>query len=187
MEKILTTNEIITVEINRRPRQHDFEDIIDAARVEADNYGDMPWENCCGYEHTTQDIRSCHEGLRGSAGFVSGEGLVIELSQIDYDEYPGASKQVKAELLAQCKRQILEQLVDWYSNGWQYWGVVIEYAGFYAACWGIDSDEMIEYYKVELAGEIVHEMEAEGYQITGQRHNEAPARRVTRNYVVEGR
>ena len=66
------------------------------------------------------------------------------------------------------RRRTLDQLVKWYTDGWQWWGVKCEYLGFEDSVWGIDDDEYAENeVRVEIACEVAHQMQEAGFTVNG--------------------
>jgi hypothetical protein len=108
-----------------------------------------------------------------------GERYVIQLPAGDtdgvyrYARERGASRQVAAEALAAARRQTIAQLVNWYEDGWQWYGVRCRYDtlgdDFEASLWGIDDAEYAEReIKVEMALDVAHQLEKAGYTVTGK-------------------
>jgi len=80
---------------------------------------------------------------------------------------------VAAEALAAARRQTIAQLVNWYENGWQWYGVRCRYDAlgdeFEASLWGIDDAEYAEReIKVEMALDVADQLEQAGYTVTGK-------------------
>jgi len=111
----------------------DFEEILDATEIIRDEFNETPWANCDGFEHTATPERRMPdeadaEAMRGNA-WCDREHVIIQLEPgEDWGIYKharenGASRQVAAESVAVSRRQTLDQLCHWYSDGWEWWGV----------------------------------------------------------------
>lgn len=173
---ILTSDKIIKVEtiVTESDRVVDFQDILDSVSVNYDEYmDDAPWDNCDGWEHSVRSID--HDGERASRGCYHRDRHNNGIIEIDdstitdcwgHNGYPGCSKQVRAELIAQVKRNALDQLVKWYEEGWSYYSVQGEYDGYEASIHGIDdygyADSEV---REDIASEIAYQMESDGYII----------------------
>ena len=120
-QRIGDTVAIVGIELT--PAVIDWQEILDCITIEPDDCHESPWENCDGYEHEIEDSnRSIHGHM---AVFHNGRWKTINL-EYDTDLYNwyrerGASKQVAEQLTRQSMRKRTEQLVSWYSNGWQWW------------------------------------------------------------------
>lgn len=179
-KKIITTR----VTVRETDRIIQFEDILDAVTVEYDEwFRETPWDNCDGWEHDYERVGySDHVGIRDSRGYgwsgANRESFLITISddQIEewgnYDYYRarGCSKQVTAELVAQVKRDSLDQLVKWHSDGWNWYTTAGDYEGYVASYGGIDCPDHAEEMRYEIAGEIAANMEVDGYIVEGE-HN----------------
>jgi hypothetical protein len=80
----------------------------------------------------------------------------------------GMSKQARAERLAFSIRRMIDQLVKWYVDGWEYFGVVCEFKGHQSSCWGYDDYAYAEQEKRKHADIVAHELEEEGYEIVNR-------------------
>ncbi|MHA2135985.1 MAG: hypothetical protein ACW99J_19165 [Candidatus Thorarchaeota archaeon] len=181
-ERFVTDNKIVVVEITEHDRIVDYDDILNAVSVEEDDWtGETPWDNSDGYEHTTRSF-GYHddEGIRESRGYARCDrnSVLIEIDDAtlemwgNYDYYhnAGCSKQVARELVAQTKREALDRLVEWYVNGWTWYYVSGEYAGYNDSVGGVDCRDHAEELRYEIADEIASDMEVAGY-IIENRHN----------------
>jgi hypothetical protein len=162
-----------------------FDDLLAATRVidDTDN-GEAPWENWDGWEHTAKPPHAFDDAdVRAMQGYCRtwdrGERYVIALPAGDtdgvyrYARERGASRQVAAEALAAARRQTIAQLVNWYEDGWQWYGVRCRYDAlgdeFEASLWGIDDAEYAEReIKVEMALDVADQLEQAGYTVTGK-------------------
>jgi len=149
-----------------------------------DDNSDAPWENCDGFEHEVETAR--HSGERDlyemqGHCYCDGrrESVVITLPDNEdhgiyqYLRERGASQQVAREAVAANRRRTLAQLVEWYSNGWQWFGVRCDFEvlgqDFSASVWGIDDndyarDEIVP----EIADEVTGWLEKAGFTVTGR-------------------
>lgn len=88
-----------------------------------------------------------------------------------YSAYNGESRQVYEERLAECRRSALKTLVRWYNDGWQYYAVVCDFLDYTSSLGGImtkddqDDDPYLEECKLDVAAEVVHDMEKDGYTV----------------------
>lgn len=177
--KVVTT----TTTVREAEQVVDYDDILDSITVEYDDWHcEAPWESCDGWEHDYHRASSLdHPGAEDGRGYgwsdANRESFVITISDeqmaewgnYDYYRANGCSKQVARELTAQVKRDALDQLVKWYSDGWYWYQVGGEYEGYAAGCGGIDCydyahDEM----RYEIADEIAAEMEQDGFIVTNR-------------------
>jgi hypothetical protein len=179
---------MITVTVDVEPAIVDYDDILAATEVVPDEIGhDAPWECCDGWEHTVERINRYDivpETLDEARGYCwhDGERVRIVLASddggvFDWHRGRGASRQVAAERVADQRRRQLDQLVKWYTDGWEWWGVTCEYADEGASVWGIDdADYADEYVRDEIASEVARQLEDKGYTVTGKPEDE---RRLT--------
>ena len=192
-QRVETDSSVITIEtiVTERSKFVDYADIRAAVTIEPDEGCEAPWEHCDSWEHSADKLGWwSHEGLRDSAGYaVRGwrdSAVVITLSDDLDDEYRfyrlnGQSKQVAFERVAQIRRERIEQLVRWYSNGWEVWYVCGEYEG-YAGDGGMggiydDDGNYAEECARDLADSIADEMEDDGYVVTDRPERSNPDNR----------
>jgi hypothetical protein len=177
------------ISVESRSAAIGFEDILEATCVVADDDNGAPWDNRDGFEHTA--TRANDTGQQGSVYCNNRrERLLIELPADDYGIYAyqrgrGASKQVAYEAVAVARRRTLAQLVEWYRNGWQYYGVVCDYnvlgVDFGSSVWGVDDwDYAHDFVRKEIALEVADQLEAAGYTVTGQPDYSAGCSRDTK-------
>jgi hypothetical protein len=167
---------LVTVTVETEPAVVDYADILAATEVVPDEAStDAPWENCDGWGHHTIRARDCEGDASNRQGYAVPDrgGAVVIVLDIPDDNlnngYPGASKQVRAEALAQSKRDALAQLVKWYSNGWEWWGVQCEFKGKEESLWGIDDyDYADDYVRHEIAGQVASALEEDGYEVVNR-------------------
>src|SRR3990172_6450999 len=128
------------IAVESRPATIAFDDLLGTTEVVYDEYESMtPWEQCDGFEHTATPERRFRDEadactMQGSV-YCDGhrERLVIELPErVDYGVYQymrerGASKQVAREVVAAERRRTLAQLVKWYDEGWEWFGVKCDF------------------------------------------------------------
>ncbi len=205
-EKVITTS----VTVTETDRIVQFDDILASVTVEYDEWmSEEPWDHCDGWEHDYERVGyNHHVGIRDSRGYgwsnANRESFLITVSDdqikewgnYDYYHARGCSKQVAAELVAEVKRDALDQLVKWHSDGWNWYRTIGEYEGYVGSVGGIDCPDHAEEMRYEIADEIAADMEADGYIVEGK-HNphrysklDAAKDRFRRNLqfdVVKGR
>lgn len=177
-DTIITTVTTVT----ETDRIVDYDDILESVSVEYDEwFNEAPWEHCDGFEHEYEDIGYYnHDGITNSrgCGWSNRERFIITISDkqleewgtYDYYRANGCSKQVAREIVAQVKRNTLDQLVKWYSNGWEWYTVHGDYLGYQASVGGVDSYEYAETLRYEIADEIGDEMLKDDYVIHNRHH-----------------
>lgn len=159
----------------------DFADILEATKVDLDNSGEAPWDNCDGFDHDVRDGRiASKRHLFRMQGYCYCDGrreyIVITLPDnedygtFDWQRSKGATRQVAREAVAAERKRTLAQLVDWYSNGWQRFGVRCDFGilgqDFSASIWGIDDDDYARREIVgEIAGEVADQLEKAGFTV----------------------
>jgi len=72
------------------------------------------------------------------------------------------------ERVARVKRDAIDQLVKWYSDGWEWWLAVAEYQEYMHCLGGIDDADYAEEVALECAFEVAAEMESDGYIVTNK-------------------
>ncbi len=189
-------NTMIAVET--APAVIDFQAIVDATEVIEDHEETMaPWDHCDGFEHRyigypgrldhVDDPRS----LQGwGRTWDRGESFVIQLADDDYGIYEymrnrGATRQVACEAVALERRRTLAQIVKWYSEGWQWYGVKCEFTVlddvYEASVWGIDDADYAARDVVdEIAGEVAYQLEKIGFSVTNKPEPRRPWEASTR-------
>jgi hypothetical protein len=180
VERIVTADKIVTVTTDVESREISYDDIHAAVKIELDDFcGEAPWEEYDGWEHTARPLSWLdHDDITESRGYArtgrNDPNVLIEIDDDDIvnrwgcDGYPGASKQVRKELIAQTKRDALDQLVKWYQEGWEYWYVGGEFKGYTAGVGHVDDYEYAETVRHEIADEIVAQLEDDGYIVVGR-------------------
>jgi len=83
----------------------------------------------------------------------------------------GATRQVALEAVAADRKRTLAQLVQWYSDGWEWYGVQCNFEvlgqDFGASVWGIDDDDYARREVVhEIADEVADQLEKAGFTVT---------------------
>jgi hypothetical protein len=173
------------IAVESTPAVIDFNDLLNATRVIEDtDFNEAPWENWDGWEHVARNARGLdHADARDMQGYCRtwdrGERLVITLPAGDtdgvyrYAREGGASRQVAAETLARARRQTIAQLVEWYENGWQWYGVrccvTVLGVEYEASLWGIDDPEYAERdVKVEMAFDVAGQLEEAGFTVANK-------------------
>jgi hypothetical protein len=177
IKRFVEADKIVTVTTEETKRTVDFDSILESVSVEYDDWtNEAPWESCDGYEHSIERANfDCNDNRSDARGFVlTNDGrMLITISDdilemwgnFDYYHAAGCSKQVSAELVAQVKRKAMDQLVNWYSDGWSWYSVSGEYQGYAGSIGGIDSECYAEDCRVGVANEIAGQMEADGFII----------------------
>lgn len=196
------------IAVESRPATIAFDNLLAATKVVYDEYENMtPWEHCDGFEHTATPERRFRgdADARAMQGSVCCSGhrerLVIELPAkadygiFDYARHNGASRQVAAEMVAAERRRTLAQLVNWYDNGWEWYGVRCRFEAlgdeYNDSLWGIDDAEYAETLKEEIALNVVAQLEEAGYTVTGKpEHRQTYSRadkqaRLARNLAAQ--
>lgn len=178
-------DELVTITTRRESAIIDFEEILEACKVEHDDDTGPPWKDCDGYEHTFTPIIKFddeHLGDRKLAeGWVSRSSGPDGLITVDTDDvihkwmgergdHSGMTKQVYAEYIAATKRKAILQLVDWYVDGWYVWGVTCDFRGEEASLWGIHGDssgddEHVQECKREVAIDVARQLEKRGFTV----------------------
>jgi len=174
------------IAVETAPAEIDFADILEATQVEIDqDTTETPWSIGDGWEHETIPASAtpyCMEvsAMRGYAhsGRLYDRGQLIELpADEDYGIFKylrerGATKQVAREAVAAARRKTLDQLVEWYSDGWEWWTVACEFTVlgklYCDSLSMIDSHDYAEEQREEIALEVAGQLEADGYTVTNQ-------------------
>ena len=153
-------------------RTIDFRSIVDRCEIVADTEYRRPWDECCGFEHTTRRADRSDENRAGYAIPDRGGAVLIELDDTDstyrFWRANGASKQFAYEKQAADNAARLAQIVDWYENGWEWFGVKCQFKGEHASVWGIDTYKYAEECKLDIALEIASQLEKRGFRIVGK-------------------
>jgi len=195
-QRILTADKIVTVTTTVRTENRvvDFSEIKTSVSVD-DWMTEAPWEHCDGWEHEAEQHGSksdfaLYDTIGGNISELQGFGYSVNnreyfLITIDDDTvanrwgcngYPGASKQVVRESIAEAKRAAIKQLVEWYENGWEWYNADAEYGEFQDSLGGIDSYDYAQECADECARNVAHEMEQAGYVV----ENIPPAKQYSR-------
>ncbi len=173
------------IAVETAPAVIEFQSNVDSTEIVEDNDESMtPWEHCDGFEHEYIEPRRFDhvDDPRDMLGWGwsgdRGESFVIQLADDDYGIYDymraqGASKQVAREAVALERRRTLAQIVKWYSQGWQWYGVKCEFTVlddvYEASLWGIDDfDYAARDIVDEITGDVAHQLEKAGYTVTGK-------------------
>lgn len=188
------------IAVETAPAVIEYQSIVDATEVVEDHDETMtPWEHCDGFEHTyhmphnLDAVPDCRDMQGWGRTWDRGERFVIQLADDDYGIYDymrarGATKQVAREAVALERRRTLAQIVKWYSDGWQWYGVKCEFTvlddTYEASMWGIDDAEYAERDVVhDIAGEVAYQLEKAGYTVTGKpESNPRPWEATTREH-----
>ena len=186
----------------------DFDTILEATKVVYDDqFGEVPWDNCDGYNHEAESrCGYAHCDVEEMRGYCYWDGnrehVVITLPDdddhgiFDWQRSMGATRQVAREAVAADRRHTLDQLVEWYSNGWQWYGVQCDFnllgQNFGASVWGIDDDDYARNEVVaEVAGKVADQLEKADFTVTGcpdrepYPSREAKRARIRRNLNIQ--
>jgi len=185
----------------------DFADILEATKVVLDNSSGAPWDNCDGFDHKVEIARhSTERNLSEMQGYCYyndwREYIVITLLDnedygiFDWQRSRGATRQVAREAVAAERKRTLAQLVKWYSNGWQWYGVRCDFdvlgQDFGASIWCIDDDEYARREVVnEIADEVADQLEKAGFTVTDRPNRsdypdrEAKQQRIRHNLNIQ--
>jgi hypothetical protein len=175
-----------TVQENSRhclPACVDFRDILEATTFEEDDFCGEPWANCDGYEHTSIEPDSLPVSQWGAAtrgyyrprSYNGHSGLLVlddteQATSYEYYRSRGASKQVARECIAANIRHTLDQLVEWYADGWQWYGSKCEFEGYEDSLWGVSTLDDEDYTRNEVASQVASQMQSDGYTILNWSH-----------------
>jgi hypothetical protein len=171
-ERFVRGDRVVTVVTTDESRVVDWND-IDVC-IESDDWtGETPWENCDGWEHEfDREGWNDHPDRAKSRGRVNrsardgGPGYII----IEDDTVRGWG--VPEDRIAEVKRKALDQLVDWYENGWEVWQVTAEYGDFSDSIGGVYEDagcsDHAEQVGEELRAEVAAQLEDAGYIVEGR-------------------
>lgn len=178
-----------------RPCFVDWVDIWESCEVERDDDMLAPWDEHDGWEHERDHITdwcrrqnigygkttSYNFGQCRGYAFADGETFRVHIDDSRFAsenraafchnmQINGASKQVAAEMTALWERGYIDQLVKWYNDGYEWWWVRCSYGiggdEYEASLGGIDNyDHADTTVREELAHEIVHQLEQDGYVV----------------------
>lgn len=180
VERVVTDDKVIVITRREYDRIVQFDDILKEVKIEYDEaYNEAPWEASDGWEHNIVSAdRGAREDFVNRRGYTyrgyHGGAVCVEIDdKIVIEEwgvngYPGCSKQVRVEIIAQAKRNAIDQLAKWYSNGWDWFVVSGEYQGYISSVCGLDCYDYAEEVRCEVAGEIADQMEENGYVVEGR-------------------
>jgi hypothetical protein len=176
------------------PATVDFDDILASCRIHDDNDSDAPWQNRDGYDHqtlTSEEVEfaeNLHE-MRGHLRYNGRFDLVVLNDppgwyEFGYFHERGCSRQTAREMVAQSKRERLDQLVEWYDRGWESYGVTCDFRGYSSGgLWGIDDHEYAhDTIRIEEAEVVAALMETYGYTIS----NRPESPKLLRGMTKEG-
>lgn len=190
------------------PEVVNYEDIFEAAKLEHDENFNTPWDDDEGYAHefTPYDKLDAYDRLDGKAweaykegivGWVrrcereGGSGLItidrdtLEGCFGEYNPFSGESRQVFEERFAEKRREMIEQVVEWYRDGWYAYEIRCEFLDEVAYVgggilerpgYGVDDDApYIVEMRHEAASEIVSLLEERGIKVVGGPPQSPPA------------
>ncbi len=176
--------------ISHIPIHINFEWIKKQADIENDEDCGMPWTDGDGWEHTVEarrDFRGTEEAFSKTRGYISYDcvgyfarvivnptsfGWESEADRLAYFRAKGASKQVARECVAFQHRAYVDQIVSWYVDGYHCSFIKIEFElggkTYEESCGGIEDDYVDKGALDELAGNIAHALERDGFIVTGE-------------------
>jgi hypothetical protein len=198
--KLRHGNTMVTVTTKADDAVVDYESILEAVQIDADDMNDAPWQNCDGFEHEAIRGRQLEawkygdadvDAMRGHGHGDRDEFLIrVDPADVkkwgiyDYMRAKGASKQVARELEAVNLRRTIDQIVKWYSEGWSYYYVNAKFRGYTAGVGGVDDYDYADgEMRGEIADEIAHDMEKDGYTIENRPPEE---KRFKNGYTLAG-
>ncbi len=182
-------NCMIAYKISVAPLIVSFTDLLNSVVWETDDWDyRSPWEDCDGLEHTLTPLEKVpwdehnNSEVRDQiwqsdfAIYSERERVLIQTDRKHTQWWgsagTGASKQVKAEVIACEVRRTKLQLAKWYKDGWSYETVSVEFeiAGEeFSDSLGMILDpsesDRIEYAN-EMAGNVAHSLKLMGFTIT---------------------
>lgn len=191
----------------RIPAKIDFNWLLRHTVTEPDDDVGMPWDDQDGWEHKLIDFdsfRGSLDDLRKTRGYlnphkhgytcvrVTDESFCGDSRQarIDRLRNKGASKQVAREAVAAQDRRYIDQIVEWYTDGYQCVCVSLDViaAGqcYYACCGGFELEARDDA-KEEIAGEVASQLESDGFIVVGSPFQKAATTyaEIQRKYAVE--
>lgn len=191
------------IAVETAPATIDFDEILAKTQVVYDEgFGDTPWENCDGFDH---EVERTHlmENAAARRGYCPSERMQVVITLAEGDDYGiydyqrehGASKQVAREAVAYARRRTLDQLVKWYTDGWEWFGVKCDFEAlgdeYHDSLWGIDDSDYAERdVKPEIADNVAAELEKAGFTVTNRPIRVYPSRadkqdRLRRNAALQ--
>lgn len=161
----------------------DYRDILAATRLEGDcDYNPF---DCDGLEHDL--VTANDDGMRDGNAYVYHNRrhrfivLSDTTSTFDYFRARGASRQVAFEKQAETNRAIIAQIKKYLTGDYAAYGIICEYEGYRDSCWGFEGDDSyLESSRHEIAGQVVYQMEKDGYTVTNQPEARSAVTRYSR-------
>lgn len=194
---------MIVTKTRRESAIVDFADILNACKVEQDEDLGPPWEEHDGWDHDFTKLDNLiNAGLSwrkvamaygwvsrpdrdGGPGLITVDAEKAGITTADhFRDVMGMSRQCAAEAAAEVKRNVIEDLVRWYKDGYIWYGVVCDFKGHHASLWGIQAenddpgDPYLDNVKEEMAEEVAGELEKQGYTIVNRPVPEKPLPRA---------
>lgn len=180
-----TDDSILVINTVEYERDINYADILAACEIVPDEcMSDAPWDWCDGWKH---HLTNAHNEADDCAmqGYVTGrrrgQHILVCDEPIDnlYCAPSGASRQVIAEGKACALRRFIAQLVDWYDNGWEWFGVRFNAAAVelddidlgqcITSLWGIDDYNFADSdCRHDVANEVCHSLEELGFTIVNR-------------------
>ena len=185
-----------TVEDSCVPARIKFETIKAKAEITFDDHMGATWEDCDGYEHELlhhRDFNGPEDAFPLARGYSMGIGKIVTVTDKSFcgdsfkDRYErlrkqGASKQVAREVIASQDREYIDYIVEEYNRGHpDTWWVRIEieindetYENSLGGIYGEDyaRGECLD----DVADEVAHMMEKDGWEIVGRPDRKASYR-----------
>lgn len=172
----------VTVNIEKESAVINYLDILAAVEIVPDDDCEAPWVYGDGFEHRLVEYESGYKDgvwvpYYNKEHTITQDGrrhlIVIDPKDIkkwgNYDWWRshGYSKQMAVEKVAEEVRRTYKQLKEWYTNGWERWGVVCRFGKYDESLWGIDChDYAVTEIAPEMARQVAWAMRDDGYTIT---------------------
>ncbi len=169
---------MVTVTVAVESATVEFDDLLEAVRLDPDEGAEPPWENSDGFEHTV--ISDETEGAAAGSFFgdrnsrYHGRHRVVvkkdQWSNFKYWRVHGASKQVAYELARLEERRTAELIAGWYDYGWEVWCISCHFKGVRDSCCGFYGESGSDYIKecmAEIAKNVALELQKDGYTVNG--------------------
>jgi hypothetical protein len=165
---------MVIVTVDSHAAVIDFGDIRAVVSVEPDEFhNETPWKGCDGYKHELRAPRSDVEAESKACFYHDGRQQIIIL-EFNSGLYQwlrdnGASRQSAREFVALDRQKTIEQLKEWYTEGWEWWQVSCEFRGASASVCGVDDYEYADGASADdIADEVASELVSSGYTVTGR-------------------
>jgi hypothetical protein len=201
---------VVETTVTTRTAKIDFQDILDACEIDEEDDMGPPWEEHDGWEHDlirNVDERSpwsenWDEVKKSEAVFYNDRAWnMIVVPRTTLEEWQGKwvpgreTRQQYEDRLTRIRREAVEQLKTWYTDGYHWYWVHVTFMGHDESLGGIQTkddspdDPYLDEVKEELAGEIASALEEDGYEVINRparstEDTEVHNRRVTREHKI---